>query len=141
MSDALRTARHWLTSGWEGIVIALTVILDNRIRSSLTILGVGVGVMVIVAFGALITGVRTSLSDAIDTSNPESFIVARVDMTSVTLGDVTSDFSRIFQDRPRITPDEIEVIESVPGVAGALFSFDFSASIASESESFGDVPA
>jgi putative ABC transport system permease protein len=136
----LESVRRWLSATWEGIVIAVAVILDNKVRSVLTILGVGIGVMVIVAFGALITGVRSSLSDAVEAAGPENFIVTRFDFSSVTLGDLTDDFSRLLQGRPQVMPEEVDIVGSVPGVREALYSLDFSATIGVGSQTFNGVP-
>ncbi|MDT8367696.1 MAG: ABC transporter permease [Longimicrobiales bacterium] len=141
MSSRAEAFRRRLAALGEGVVIALAVIRDNWIRSALTILGVGVGVMVIVAFGALITGVRSALSDAIEASGPDNFIVTRFDFTAVTLGDAESEFSRLLRERPRVQADELEVVASVPGVDEALFSVDFSTTVSVGSESFNDIPA
>jgi len=137
----VRGFRQRLASFWEGFVIAVAVIFDNKIRSVLTILGVGVGVMVVVAFGALITGVRTTLSDAIESAGPDNFIVTRFDFSAVTLGDITSEFSGLLRNRPRIASSEVRVVESVSGVREALYSLDFSSDITVDSDRFGGVPS
>ena len=45
----------------EGLKIAFEAMRTNAIRSVLTILGVAVGVSVVVALAAVITGIRTSV--------------------------------------------------------------------------------
>ncbi len=131
--------RRWLTSTWEGIAIAVAVIWDNKIRSALTILGVGVGVMVIVAFGAIFSGVRSSIAGVVESSGPDNFIVSRVDFSAVTFGDFADEFSSILRENPRITPEEADVVRRVPGVAEAIFSLDFSSTVSAESERFTGV--
>jgi putative ABC transport system permease protein len=58
-----RTASR-LTALHEGLLIAWDAIRANKLRASLTILGVCVGVSVVVAMAALITGFRTSMAEA-----------------------------------------------------------------------------
>ena len=35
----LDSLRRWFSATWEGVVIAVAVIMDNKVRSVLTILG------------------------------------------------------------------------------------------------------
>jgi len=131
--------RRWLTSTWEGVVIAAAVIWDNKIRSLLTILGVGIGVMVIVAFGAIFSGVRSSIAGVVESSGPDNFIVSRVDFSAVSFSDFADDFSSVLRDNPRITVEEAEVVGEVPGVKEAIFSLDFSSTVSANSERYSGV--
>ena len=67
----------------EGVRIALDAIRAAKVRSSLTILGVAIGVAVVVTMAALITGIRSSVLEAFESSGQENFIVTRFDMTDV----------------------------------------------------------
>ena len=46
----------------EGVGIALESIRANKLRAGLTILGVSVGVFVVVAIGAMITGINRAVT-------------------------------------------------------------------------------
>ena len=59
----------------EGLKIAFEAMRTNAIRSVLTILGVAVGVSVVVALAAVITGIRTSVMEAFEASGPNNFMV------------------------------------------------------------------
>jgi hypothetical protein len=50
----------------EGVRIALDSLRANLFRSSLTILGVGIGVAVVVLMAGLITGIRTAVQEGIE---------------------------------------------------------------------------
>ena len=78
-----RTFGAALGTLWEGISIAWDAIIANKIRAGLTILGVGIGVSVVVIFAALITGVRTSISDAVTSAGPDNFQVVRFNFTGI----------------------------------------------------------
>jgi putative ABC transport system permease protein len=70
----------------EGISIGLVSLKTNKLRSSLTILGVSIGVGVIVIIAALVTGIRSSIIEAFENAGPNNFIVMRFDFTSVQIG-------------------------------------------------------
>ena len=61
----------------EGVRIAIAAIRANKVRASLTILGVAIGVAVVVTMAALITGIRSSVMEAFDAVGQENFIVTR----------------------------------------------------------------
>ena len=91
----------------EGLVIALEAIRANKIRSSLTILGVAVGVSVVVAMAALITGFRTSMMQAFESAGPNNFYVTRFDFTAVRSADEGNDRPP-WWNKPEIEPTEAE---------------------------------
>ena len=51
------SVRSTISGTVEGVGIALESIRANKLRAGLTILGVSVGVFVVVAIGAMITGI------------------------------------------------------------------------------------
>ena len=71
----------------EGLLIAFEALRANKIRSSLTVLGVAVGVSVVVAMAALITGIRSSVFEAFESAGPNNFLVFRFDFTAVRISD------------------------------------------------------
>ena len=56
-----------LARGAEGVGIALDSLRANKVRASLTILGIAIGVMVVVGMAAAITGIRRSVTSTIET--------------------------------------------------------------------------
>jgi putative ABC transport system permease protein len=125
MSDPLRQERNGgLTTLGEGLLIAVEAIRANKIRASLTILGVAVGVSVVVAMAALITGFRTSMSQAFESAGPNNFMVTRFDFTAVRSADEGNDRPP-WWNKPELEPLEAERIAALPGIAEALYNFGF----------------
>jgi len=115
----------------EGFRIAVSAIRANKIRASLTILGVAIGVAVVVTMAALITGIRSSVLEAFESAGPDNFVVTRFDMTNVRI--VHDGSGRPpWWDKPKITPLEAERIARLPGVDEAVVDFDVSLSISFE---------
>ncbi len=115
----------------EGIRIALAAIRANKVRASLTILGVAIGVAVVVTMAALITGIRSSILEAFESAGEENFIVTRFDMTNVRI--VHDGSGRPpWWNKPKITPLEAERIARLPGVQEAVVDMDISVSISFE---------
>lgn len=107
----------------EGIRIAWGAIRANKLRASLTILGVAIGVAVVVTMAALITGIRSSVLDAFSSSGPENLIVTRFDMTAVRIAHDGSGRPP-WWNKPKITPLEAERIGLLPGVKEAIVDLD-----------------
>jgi putative ABC transport system permease protein len=61
----------------EGVVIALDSLRANKVRAALTILGVAIGVTVVIAMGAAITGINRSISGILEQAGPKTFFVFR----------------------------------------------------------------
>jgi putative ABC transport system permease protein len=104
----------------EGVRIAVDSIRINPFRSSLTVLGVGIGVCVVVIMAALISGIRGSIQEGIDASGPRNFMVSMFDPDDVQL--VNTGAPREWMRRPEITQEEVERMARVDGVAGVLRS-------------------
>lgn len=136
MSRLLRAA-HTLR---EGAGIAVEAIRANKVRSGLTILGVGIGVMVVMAMAAMVTGIRSTLLSGIEAAGPRNFIVARFDFSDVRL--VNDGSGRPpWWDKPKITPREANRIAALPAIAEAVVDFDFNATIERGSRRVVDVQA
>jgi putative ABC transport system permease protein len=107
----------------EGTAIAWDALRGNKVRSLLTILGVAVGVSVVMAIAALITGLRSTVMDAFESAGPNNFVVSRIDFTAVTINDGTG--RPPWWNRPEIAPEEAARIARLPTVREALFVFNF----------------
>ncbi len=112
-----------LTALTEGLRIAWDAVKANKVRSSLTVLGVTVGVSVVVMIAALITGLRTSVMDAFQSAGPDNFIVSRIDFTAVQI--TTDDNRPPWWNKPEIEPEEARRIAELPTIQDALYVFDF----------------
>ena len=114
-----------LTSLNEGLLIAFGAMRANAIRSGLTILGVAVGVSVVVALAALITGIRTSVMEAFEAGGPNNFVVMRFDFTAVRISDGGNNRPP-WWNKPELLPAEAERLNRLPTVEAAMFTFPFS---------------
>lgn len=103
----------------EGLFIAWEAMKENRTRSLLTILGVAVGVSVVVAIGALMTGLRESVMEAFEGAGPNNFVVSRFDFTAITISD--GDNRPPWWGKPEIQPEEARRIGSLPRISDALY--------------------
>ena len=61
----------------EGMGMALDSVRANKTRAALTILGVAIGVMVVIAMASMITGINRAVSHQLETLGPKSFFVFR----------------------------------------------------------------
>ena len=71
--------RLWdkIVTALEGIGIALEAIRANKVRATLTIAGVAIGVFVVVAMGATVHGMRESFQSDLDELGATTFTVRR----------------------------------------------------------------
>ncbi|MEE2897131.1 MAG: ABC transporter permease [Gemmatimonadota bacterium] len=114
-----------LTSLHEGLLIAFDAMRANALRSSLTILGVAVGVSVVVMLAALITGIRTSVMEAFEAGPTNGFMVMRFDFTAVRISDGGNNRPP-WWNKPELVPAEAERLDRLPTIDAALFNFAFS---------------
>lgn len=124
----------------EGLKVAAEALWANRIRSSLTILGVAVGVSVVVAIASLITGIRTSVMSAFEAAGPSNFNVTRFDFTAVRLSDDGNNRPP-WWNKPPIQPLEAQRIAGLPTIDEALYNFGFQADIQFESQAVRGIQA
>ena len=61
----------------EGVGMAFDAIRTNKVRAALTIAGVAIGVFVVVAMGAVVSGIRTSFQKDLDEIGATTFLVNR----------------------------------------------------------------
>lgn len=105
----------------EGMRIGFASIRLNLFRSSLTILGVAIGVMVVVLMAALVTGIRTTVVEGIESAGPRNFFVMRFDLSDVQL--VQDGTGRPpWWNRPPVSLAEASRIDALPAVRKAVIS-------------------
>jgi len=108
-----------LASVTEGFRIGLDSISANRVRAGLTIMGVGIGVAVVVLMAALITGIRGTVQEGIESSGPRNFFVTRFDLTDVQL---MGRMQPTWWNRPPVTTEEARRVSLLPAVESAVLS-------------------
>ena len=131
--DAANRGLRGISALTEGFLIAWEAIRANFLRSVLTVLGVAVGVSVVVAIGALMTGLRSSVLEAFEAAGPNNFIVTRFDFTAIR---IDNDGQRPpWWGKPVIEPEEARRIEALPSVSDALYDLsNFQVDMAFENE-------
>jgi putative ABC transport system permease protein len=102
---------------FEGVGIAFDAIRANKVRASLTILGVAVGVFVVVAMSAAVHGINLSVARDLESAGPTSFYVYRI---PISLGNVCdgTDETCTWRRNPHISLAEADAIGRLPSIAG-----------------------
>ena len=95
---------------WEILVIAFDTLRANKLRSALTILGVVIGVMSIVAMTALITGFSNSLEGQIRAFGSNTVFVQKLGFQSFSSG---RSFLELIK-RPNLTNDDAKALGESP---------------------------
>lgn len=101
--------------GLEGVALALDSVRANKMRASLTILGIAIGVMVVIAMASMITGIQSSVTEVVQRAGPKSFYVMRFFRDGPNISDGSDEMSP-WRRRPQISRDEAEMIRRLPGI-------------------------
>jgi putative ABC transport system permease protein len=99
----------------EGAGIALDSLRSNKVRAALTILGVAIGVMVVIAMGSAITGINRSITSILESAGPKTFVVVRYWSGGLEISDGSDELSP-WRRMPEITLEEAELIRALPAV-------------------------
>jgi len=99
---------------FEGVGMAFDAIRTNKVRAALTIAGVAIGVFVVVAMGAVVTGIRASFEKDLDEFGATTFLVRRRDNNLS--GCDGTDEKCPDRRNPPLTVAEWEMIARLPGV-------------------------
>ena len=110
----------------EGVGIALESIRANKLRAGLTILGVSVGVFVVVAIGAMITGINNAVTRDIQAAGPNTFFVTRQPI-SFEACDGTDETCK-WRRNPRLTIGDAATFRALPSVRAVITRIFTSAS-------------
>ncbi|MBM4187510.1 MAG: FtsX-like permease family protein [Gemmatimonadetes bacterium] len=105
------------TRVWEGITMALDAIRANKLRASLTILGVAIGAMVVIAMASTMTGIRSTVTSLIEQAGPKTLFVVRFYREGVQIDGDEVDRSNFWERFPRLSIDDAGVLRKLPGVA------------------------
>jgi putative ABC transport system permease protein len=99
----------------EGAAIALDSLRSNKVRAALTILGVAIGVMVVIAMGSAIAGINRSITSILESAGPKTFYVVRYFSGGLEISDGSDELSP-WRRMPEITVEEAELIRRLPAV-------------------------
>jgi putative ABC transport system permease protein len=98
----------------EILAMSFDTLRSNKMRSSLTILGVVIGITSIVGMTSLIRGFDESLRDSLRSLGPDTITVAKFSIVSMSSG---ADFQQMLM-RPNMTPEDAKAIErDAPSIA------------------------
>lgn len=115
-----------MTALFEGVGIALESLRSNKMRASLTILGVAIGVTVVMVIGALISGFNKGISDMLSSLGPKTFWVGRYWGGQ---GDEDPEDPNPWRRRPPITVAEAQRLEALPTIAFVVVDENTSADV------------
>jgi putative ABC transport system permease protein len=108
----------------EGVTIALQALRQSKVRTGLTILGVGIGVLVVVAMAAVIQGVNKSFDVLVEASGANTFYVVRAYGVEMSTGLEEDDPT--WRRRPPIAARFARSLEALSSVTNAYASADLS---------------
>ncbi len=99
----------------EGIGIALDSLRASKVRAALTILGVAIGVMVVIAMASAITGINRAIVKELESAGPRTFFVERYFQGGINISDGSDELSP-WRRMPWITVAEAEMIRQLPAI-------------------------
>jgi putative ABC transport system permease protein len=108
----------------EGVSIALQALRQSKVRTGLTILGVGIGVLVVVAMAGVIQGVNRSFDVLVEASGANTFYVVRSYGVEMSTGLEEDDPT--WRRRPPISARFARSLEALSTVANSYASADIS---------------
>jgi putative ABC transport system permease protein len=102
---------------FEGVRIALDAMRANKVRASLTILGVAVGVFVVVVISAAIHGINQSVASDFESAGPTTFFLQRYPIVFENCDG--SDDTCKWRSNPPLTFTELAALQKLDDVAQA----------------------
>ena len=100
---------------FEGMGMALDSVRANKVRASLTILGVAIGVMVVITMASAITGVNRAVAKQLETLGPKTFFVFRFFQGGLNIFDGSDEMSP-WRRNPWLTTQEAQLIRGLPSI-------------------------
>jgi putative ABC transport system permease protein len=116
----------------EPVALAFEQLRANKFRSALTILGIVVGVATVMTMSALITGIRSSIFEAVEASGPNNFMVTRFDFEDVGVSDGSE--RPKWLDNRAVTITEARQIATLDKVQDAMLSNSVNTTISAGKE-------
>ncbi|WP_420448665.1 ABC transporter permease [Candidatus Palauibacter sp.] len=121
----------------EGIAVAFDSLGANKVRSSLTILGVTIGVLVVMVMAAVITGINKSFSELMAPEGITTFWVAHFDFSSMQISGPLDEGEDAFFKNPPLEPEWAKELARIQGIQSAAPVVDLAGS-GYEASSGGD---
>lgn len=100
----------------EGVAIAVDALRANKIRATLTVLGIVTGVATVMVMAGVVSGVRSAVLEGIEVIGAESFVLERFDFTGQSLAELSG---RGWERTPPVTVREAEMVAALPAIATA----------------------
>jgi len=104
-----------ISRAFEGIGIALDSLRASKVRAALTILGVAIGVMVVIAMASAITGINRSITKELESAGPRTFFVNRFFQGGLNISDGSDELSP-WRKNPWLTVADAEMIRRLPDI-------------------------
>ena len=104
----------------EGVVLAIDQLRANKFRSTLTIIGIVVGVATVMAMSAMVSGIRHGIMTEMEAAGPKNFFFGRFDWNEVRM---VSD-GPPWGNNPKVTVTEVLSLNQLPGVKEAIPGVD-----------------
>lgn len=104
-----------MTQLFEGVGIALSSLRASKARAALTILGIAIGVMVVMAIGSMITGINRGVEDIFNQLGPRTFFVFRFFQAGIVVSDGSDEMSP-WRRNPPLTEREAERIRGLASI-------------------------
>ncbi len=99
----------------EGMGMALDSVRANKVRAALTILGVAIGVMVVIAMASAITGINRAVATQLETLGPKTFFVFRFFQGGLNISDGSDEMSP-WRRNPWLTTEEADLLREQPSI-------------------------
>jgi putative ABC transport system permease protein len=100
---------------FEGVGIALDSLRANKVRAALTILGVAIGVMVVIAIASMVTGINRGVEKELESLGPKTFIVSRFFSGGINISDGSDELSP-WRRNPWLKVEEAQLIRRLPAI-------------------------
>jgi putative ABC transport system permease protein len=105
----------------EGVTIALDSVRSNKVRAALTILGVAIGVMVVIAMASMITGINRAVTKEVESLGPKTFFVMRFFRGGIQIDDGSDELSP-WRKNPWLTVEEAEMLRHLSMIKDVTWS-------------------
>ncbi|MGH7646721.1 MAG: ABC transporter permease [Gemmatimonadaceae bacterium] len=102
----------------EGVLIAFDSIRANKVRASLTILGIAVGVFVVTGMSATVQGINAGVTASLAAAGPTTFFITRWPV-AINSCNGSSDSCPWRHNAP-LSLDDAHVIQRQPGIRGVI---------------------
>jgi putative ABC transport system permease protein len=105
-----------ITTLREGLRVAFDSLSANKVRSGLTILGVAIGVLVVMAMAAVVQGINDSFSDALSAGGMTTFYVFHAPVGGGGISTGLEEEENEFFKNPPLDPAWAAVLNDLPGI-------------------------